>query len=331
VKPPSFNGLYIFVRGRQLEGTYPGDEKTGIWPITGERVARGWGNVTEEDWPYDCSVWPPVEPPGLDRIAIKKPDCYYQRIRTLEECKLVITRQNMYVLVSLNISERWYDAPNGKIPDPIPGDMDVGSHVVLLCGYDDLYQEFSFQNSWGADWGKNGFGYISYALFESNWVEGWHRDLAAKPMQDDPKSGLVERRWAINEIGGGFLHCYEFVDSKEGKVGWAFFVERERSVEVEELFIMPAFRKKGYATKLIKLIGEYARLNGASVKLWIPHADVENILVIEKLGHSLALALSLSPFRWASYLLSDRAESKPSSPLPPHRRLHPPRARGISR
>jgi GNAT superfamily N-acetyltransferase len=323
----SFSAQYIFVRGRQLEGTFPGDAKTGIWPITGERVGRGWGYVSEKDWPFDCSVWPPVEPPGLDGISIKKPDCYYQRVRTLEECKSVLVRQDMYVLVSLNISEKWFSAPNGRIPDSTPDDVDVGSHVVLLHGYDDSRQEFSFQNSWGADWGENGHGYISYALFEAKWVEGWHRDLAANPMQDNPKSGVVERKWGIKEHRGGVLHCCEFVDSKVGKVGWTFFVERNKSVEVEELFIMPAFRNRGYATKLMKLIGDYAKQNTASLTLWVPHADVENILVIEKLGRSVHLGLSISPFRWASYVLSDRAEFKPSFALPPYRRLQPPRAR----
>ena len=325
---PSFSAQYIFIRGRQLEGTYPGDAKTGIWPITGERVARGWGNVREEDWPYDGSVWPPVEPAGLDGIAIKKPDFYYQRARTLEECKSVIVRENMYVLVSLNISEKWFDAPNGRIPGSEPDDLEGGSHVVLLHGYNDSRQEFSFQNSWGADWGENGHGYISYSLFEAKWVEAWHTHVAAKPIQDNPKSGVVERRWGINEHGGGLLHCYEFVDSEAGKVGWTFFVERNGSVQVEELFVMPAFRKRGYATKLVKLIGDYAKQNDATLKLWVSHADVDNILVIEKLGRRLGLRLSISPFRWASYVLSDRDEFKPSAALPPYRRLQPPRARG---
>jgi hypothetical protein len=97
-------------------------------------VGRGWGWVHEEDWPYDDSVWPPLEPPGLDQIAIKKPDLYYQRVRSLEEFKSVIVRLDSPVMVGLNISGKWYNAPNGRIPVCTPDDVYVGSHVVLLYG-----------------------------------------------------------------------------------------------------------------------------------------------------------------------------------------------------
>lgn len=300
----SFSARYNFVRGRQLEGTYPGHAATGIWPITAHRISRGWGFVTEEEWPHEDSVWPPVEPPGLDQLAKKRPDFYYQRVRTLEECKSVLARLQSLVMVSLNISEKWYDAPNGRIPDSEPYELPVGSHVVLLHGYDDSRQEFSFQNSWGVKWGDKGHGYISYKVFEAMWVEGWVIELAAKPMDDNPKAGVAERRWGVFEHGGGILHCFELVDSKAGKIGWTFFVERDGSVEVEELFVMPAFRRRGVATGLVRLIADYARERSPSLKAWVSHADTapENIQIIQKLAAPLGLAVSASPFRWASYL-----------------------------
>lgn len=311
VKQPNFSAQYIFIRGRQLEGTYPGDAKTGIWPITAHRIGRGWGYVSEEEWPHDDSVWPPVEPPGLDQIAVRKPDFYYQRVRTIDECKSVLARLRSPVMVSLNISDKWYDAPNGRIPESAPHDLPVGSHTVVLYGYDDSRQEFSFQNSWGINWGDRGHGYIPYNVFEATWVEGWATELAAKPMDDNPEAGVAERRWGVQEHGGGILHCYEFVDSKAGKIGWTFFVERNGSVEVEELFIMPVFRKRGYAPKLAKMIEGYSHERSTSPKIWISHADTapENILVIEKLAGRLGLSISPSPVRWASYVVSRGAQA----------------------
>ncbi|MBQ8107676.1 MAG: InlB B-repeat-containing protein, partial [Ruminococcus sp.] len=41
-----------------------------------------------------------------------------------------------------------------------------GRHALCLIGYDDSLQAFKFINSWGTDWGLNGYGYISYSLFE---------------------------------------------------------------------------------------------------------------------------------------------------------------------
>jgi len=311
VKQPIFSAQYAFIRGRQLEGTYPGDAMTGTWPITSNRVRRGWGAVPEEKWAYDTSVWPPVEPPGLDQIAVKNPDFYYQRVRTLEECKAVMERLQSLVMVSLNISDKWYDAPRGRIPESASNDVPVGSHSVLVYGFSDSRQEFAFRNSWGVNWGEKGNGSIPYTVFETCWVEGWCSGLAACPMDGNPKSGVVERRWGVHEHGGGVLHCYEFVDSDAGRVAWTFFVERNGLVEVEELFVMPAFRRKGYAAKFVEMLADYARQCGTSLMVWVSHADtaVENMMVVEKLADRLGLKLSASPARWASYVLSDAAKA----------------------
>ncbi len=37
-------------------------------------------------------------------------------------------------------------------------------HAILLVGYDDSLKAFKFMNSWGEDWGNEGFGWISYNL-----------------------------------------------------------------------------------------------------------------------------------------------------------------------
>ncbi|MDR2686843.1 MAG: InlB B-repeat-containing protein [Oscillospiraceae bacterium] len=39
-----------------------------------------------------------------------------------------------------------------------------GNHAICLVGYDDSKQAFKFINSWGPDWGLDGFGYVSYEI-----------------------------------------------------------------------------------------------------------------------------------------------------------------------
>jgi len=43
----------------------------------------------------------------------------------------------------------------------------VGTHAVVLVGYDEANQLFKFINSWGTNWGTNGYGYVHYNLFPS--------------------------------------------------------------------------------------------------------------------------------------------------------------------
>lgn len=42
-----------------------------------------------------------------------------------------------------------------------------GSHAVCLIGYDDAKNAFEFINSWGTDWGLDGYGWISYDLVDN--------------------------------------------------------------------------------------------------------------------------------------------------------------------
>ena len=188
-----FSPQYAFIRGRQLEGTYPGDRGVGIWPVTVLRVGHGWDWVPEDRWPYDTSIWPPVEPPGLDSIAKNyRLNTYYRRVRTDDDCKGVL--QHMPVMTALQLTDEWYDAPQGRICSLRASALGT-SHTVLLIGYDDHKKEFSFQNSWGVQWGDRGFGYIAYDVFQATCIESWAQPLAGNKLWAEPTSGVALRSW----------------------------------------------------------------------------------------------------------------------------------------
>jgi C1A family cysteine protease len=42
-----------------------------------------------------------------------------------------------------------------------------GSHAMVLMGWDDTRKAFKIANSWGNDWGDNGFGYVDYEYFKT--------------------------------------------------------------------------------------------------------------------------------------------------------------------
>lgn len=68
-----------------------------------------------------------------------------------------------------------FDILNNNNPtyDEISGDS-RGRHAICIIGYDDTLQRFKIINSWGTDWGINGYGYISYDMFmNSNVSNGW--------------------------------------------------------------------------------------------------------------------------------------------------------------
>jgi GNAT superfamily N-acetyltransferase len=223
-------------------------------------------------------------------------------VRTLAECKKALS-QNQSVLVSLDITDKWESAPQGRIPPLSPSDVSLGSHSVHLVGYDDGKSEIIFANSWGENWGDRGYGYIPYEIFEATWWEGWMLDRAGNQVPHKLQSGVVQRTWGVTEHGGGVLHCCEFVNDGDERIAWAFAIERE-GLEIEELFVRPQFRRNGYGGRLTRSMAKLAAELGKRLRIWISYADTlpENLRTIERLSSPIGIRLQPSNLRWSPYV-----------------------------
>jgi GNAT superfamily N-acetyltransferase len=301
--PPS--RLYGFVRARQLEGTYPGDRGTGVWPITACRIGWGWGSPPEKAWPYDWRIWPSKEPAGIEFLAHENLGVRYQRVRSLFECKLVLAYISP-LNVSVDITKSWFNAPQGRIPDRSPGEPSIAAHSVTLIGYNDSTQQIQFVNSWGPDWGDKGAGYLSYHEFERSWCEGWclYPDGPRQP-RTQFESGQRERLWSAKEFGGGIFHAREIIGPNEDRIAWAFAIQRGDFLDVEELFVRPQYRGQGFGRNMVRLLVRLAFQLQMYPRIWISYPDTtpENLLVIEKLFNPLGLCLREAPVRWAPFVV----------------------------
>lgn len=71
-------------------------------------------------------------------------------------------------------------AISGDIPFRYREGAPIGGHCVLIVGYNDEYNigsstgAFKIKNSWGPNWGQNGFGYLPYDyLLTGNAADFW--------------------------------------------------------------------------------------------------------------------------------------------------------------
>ena len=70
------------------------------------------------------------------------------------------------IIAGFNISSEWFTPANGVIRGKVNDEQ--GGHAVHLVGYDD--GGILIQNSWGADYGKGGFVYLTNNAFLSQFM-----------------------------------------------------------------------------------------------------------------------------------------------------------------
>lgn len=318
--------IYGFVRGRQLEGTFPGDRATGVWPSTGFRVGYGWGNVLEKTWKDSArdAPWPPIEPPNVDEIAKAHRGPFYKRVRTLDDCILELT-QAPGMGVSLDITGKWANPPQGKIPSLGPRDIVVSTHAVSLQSYDEATNTFLFRNSWGPKWGNRGYGYIERNDLEATWWEGWtffpvpkpgSKSLTPLPSFDDLTdlgTGIRQRLWLLKDRNRSLRQWYELMDViSDERLAWASTVEFESTLEIEELYVRPAFRRHGFGNYLFNTIRQASADKGLSLRMWIsfPDASPENLTAIQGITAPAGLGIQRSGVRWAPLLAAPIWENR---------------------
>lgn len=309
---------YGFVRGRQLEGTFPGEPGTGIWPITHLRTNYGWGILPDKSWPDSNDEWPWVELQGLDRIAKTSRRGHYQRTRNLEDCKQAMVARHL-PQVSFEVTEHWFHANDGVIPEPSHEHQVIGAHAVMLFGYDDHSRTIKFANpSWGQEWGDQGIGTLSYNHFKKRSVEAWiqspsssytlmgKRAIETQRSRESEAQSFYELDWITRDIlRGEILSVFEVYDfANDERIGWAFAVPREGFLDIEEFFVRPAYRRRGYASRLAASVLKMAKSLNRPIRLWVSYADCgrENRAALDGLLKKLGLSLWNSPVRWAAYV-----------------------------
>jgi GNAT superfamily N-acetyltransferase len=273
----------IYSISKQIDG-YP--EVEGTWPLVGSRV-RTFLNLRERQTFYEpVSTYEEL----IDLILINS---------NLLGAYAPVSACNRLV-ISFRMFRSAYAAPSGVIPMPTPGDSEVGTHAVAAgFGWSDGGEAVRFKNSWGAGWGNRGYGMLSREYLDRYMVEAWlGRDARVGPTRhklahfaeatDDKEFTKVwmlenpRQRVSFRHGDRGHrLHFYEtwsctdapveLIEVRDGRgmrLGWAHLHHtpgQEPHVSVlKELFVWPAFRRRGYGTVLESAAAERARHRRAS-------------------------------------------------------------------
>lgn len=174
--------LFIYYNERLIEGTVNSD--SGAMIRDGIKSVGNQGDCPETEWPYNIANFAEKPPAKCYRDAVKHKAILYQRlIRNLNQMRGCLAAGYPFT-VGFSVYESFESqqvSQTGNAPMPAAGEKLLGGHAVLAVGYDDSQQRFILRNSWGSNWGMQGYFTLPYAyLNDSNLSDDfWTIRLAA--------------------------------------------------------------------------------------------------------------------------------------------------------
>lgn len=165
--------LFIYYNERVLEGTV--DYDSGASLRDGIKTLRNNGACWEKTWPYLIERFT-YRPPERCYIEAKKHRIEsYHRISNLNEM-LTCLAEGFPFIFGFTVYESFETqvvAKTGIVNMPRKKEKVLGGHAVMAVGYNHKKKRFLVRNSWGADWGMNGYFTMPYQYLEILAADFW--------------------------------------------------------------------------------------------------------------------------------------------------------------
>ena len=161
-----FSRLFLYYNERVIEHTVNSDSGAEI--RDGIKTLLSQGVCPETEWPYVISKF--TQKPPQKCYTDARPhriagSLYYEKLSTINQIRLQLSR-GYPVVIGISVYSSFESdevATTGIVPMPDEQTEELlGGHCVLICGYNDTTQRFIVRNSWGTNWGMQGYFTIPY-------------------------------------------------------------------------------------------------------------------------------------------------------------------------
>lgn len=147
---------------------------------------KGWhkhGVCSELEWPYSTAEAAPDLSTSRAEDAVTRPLGAYFRVNHKDIVAMHAAIAEVGVLYATADVHTGWDDVDPKTGRIVHQPTRTGGHAFAIVGFD--LNGFWIQNSWGEDWGKKGFGHLSYADWLENGYDVWVARLGAPICLDD--------------------------------------------------------------------------------------------------------------------------------------------------
>jgi C1A family cysteine protease len=162
--------LFLYYNERKMEGTV--DTDSGAQIRDGIKSVGKQGDVPEGQWPYDIALFTEKPPKAIYKNALQYKAVNYARVldTDINQIKTALATGFPFVF-GFNVYASFESpevAKTGIMPMPQSGEQLLGGHAVCAVGYDDFKQVVIVRNSWGSEWGDQGYFYMPYEYMVSD-------------------------------------------------------------------------------------------------------------------------------------------------------------------
>lgn len=155
--------LFIYYNERVIEHSVGQD--SGAMIRDGIKTLAKRGVCSEAKWPYVISKFKNKPSAACFAEASKRRIKQYARLEVVDEMRTCLADGFPFVFgfsVYASFESRQV-AKSGVLNMPAKTEKLVGGHAVMAVGYDDKQERFIVRNSWGTNWGMQGYFTMPYA------------------------------------------------------------------------------------------------------------------------------------------------------------------------
>ncbi|MGB9736570.1 MAG: C1 family peptidase [bacterium] len=165
--------LFIYYNERALEGHVK--EDSGAMLRDGIKVCAKYGACDETIWPYNIRKFAVAPSLKAYEDGLKHKIVSYHRILTLDEMRFCLSEGFPFVFgfAVYESFETQEVARTGIVNMPGKNERMLGGHAVMAVGYDDKAKRFLVRNSWGKDWGMDGYFTMPYQYLTTLADDFW--------------------------------------------------------------------------------------------------------------------------------------------------------------
>ena len=159
--------LFIYYNERDMEKTTGSDSGAAI--RDGIKSINKIGVCPENLWPYDITTFTKKPDPQCYQIATQHKSVQYARVnQTLSQLREAISA-GYPVVFGFTVYQSFESeevAKTGIMSMPNKNEKVLGGHAVAAVGFNE--NSFIIRNSWGEQWGENGYFYMPNEFITNN-------------------------------------------------------------------------------------------------------------------------------------------------------------------